>query len=620
MAGINVVRPGEAIDSRMAIGGAFSNTGEAWDGEINAVVVYDRNLTAGELDRVESYLALKYGQTLSHDYLRSDGTQIYSVGSFGNAVAGLVNDAGSALDQRIARSVSLVADPALAPVLTVSTDTDFTAANSTHAASLSDGQSLVWGHDGGSAATARAATIGGTAYEVLSRTWKYQDSGDVDPVNLRFDLTGQGLEIGNTVPQLVVSTDAVIGNADDRLIAGTASGDIVTFDAASLDPDTVGYFSVALQQAPTVTLSGQGSIGELGATSRDLTAALSYASNLAVDVTLGLGAAGDTATGPGVGADVAISATALTIAAGSLSADTTVTAIDDTLFESTETLTVEVAGLVNATEGSSDGAGVERETISIVDNDTRFLDLTATTQGAEGNAPGSATDVVFTASLLDAAGAPAVNTSGQNITISFFDVGTGSATSGVDYDAIPPITTQIVIPAGSLSGSYTVTVVEDALFEPTETIDAAISLPNLLNVQVRDGTATASITDDDPLVARLTATTAGDESPAGAPTAIVYTVSLEDTAGNPASNTLGAPIGFDIADLGTGTAGCERLRRGGRRLAHRDCERREQWHVQRGGKRGRCAGAGRDGRARHQQPELGFGDDRHGECARHHRR
>src|SRR6185369_8045390 len=71
----------------------------------------------------------------------------------------------------------------------------------------------------------------------------------------------------------------------------------------------------------------------------------------------------------------------------------------------------------------------------------------------------------------------------------------GTATNVSDYTRS---STQIVIPAGSLTGTVTLTAVQDTLDETDETIIVDISV-------VTNGTAsaplqgTATITDDDPL-------------------------------------------------------------------------------------------------------------------------
>ncbi len=60
------------------IGVGATVTSQFWNGSMGEVIVYNRELTAPELLRVNSYLAIKYGitlnQTVATDYIASDGT------------------------------------------------------------------------------------------------------------------------------------------------------------------------------------------------------------------------------------------------------------------------------------------------------------------------------------------------------------------------------------------------------------------------------------------------------------------------------------------------------------------------------------------------------------------
>lgn len=85
------------------------------------------------------------------------------------------------------------------------------------------------------------------------------------------------------------------------------------------------------------------------------------------------------------------------------------------------------------------------------------------------------------------------NNTGSDITFDLADTGTGSATSGEDYTAIPA-GAQIRVAEGSETGSLTVQVSEDTSVERTRTVVAVISNPS--NSEVTIDTATAEIADD----------------------------------------------------------------------------------------------------------------------------
>jgi hypothetical protein len=82
--------------------GAY-NGGNYLDGKIAEAIVYDRALTDNEIDKIESYLAIKYGFTIdntaggtSGDYTSSDGTVLWDAdqnsGTYHNDILGLGKD------------------------------------------------------------------------------------------------------------------------------------------------------------------------------------------------------------------------------------------------------------------------------------------------------------------------------------------------------------------------------------------------------------------------------------------------------------------------------------------------------------------------------------------------
>ena len=112
--------------------------------------------------------------------------------------------------------------------------------------------------------------------------------------------------------------------------------------------------------------------------------------------------------------------------------------------------------------------------------------LSVTTHGSETGP----VNIVYTVSLLN------TNNSGSNITFDLTDAGTGTATSGSDYAAIPG-GQQITVANGSQTGTYTLVVNDDAFEEGTETVTLNISNPSPPTISIGTPSATANITDDD---------------------------------------------------------------------------------------------------------------------------
>jgi len=157
---------------------------ENYEGNLGELIVYSSALSTTGKQKVQSYLALKYGITLNNGataYLAASGSSVWDVDpTYNSDVFGIANDVLQVLDQQISKSVNTGA------ILTLSTDTDFTSANGTHA-SLTDGQYLVIGNNG-DAVSLQATEIDVVVYpQRTAREWKVQNTSAIGAVNLKFD-------------------------------------------------------------------------------------------------------------------------------------------------------------------------------------------------------------------------------------------------------------------------------------------------------------------------------------------------------------------------------------------------------------------------------------------------
>jgi hypothetical protein len=209
--------------------------------------------------------------------------------------------------------------------------------------------------------------------------------------------------------------------------------------------------------------------GNTGSANMQFTVSLSAVSGQ--DVTFDVDTTNGTAT---AGEDyTAVSTNGVTITAGNLSTIVNVPILTDTLDENNETFTVTLSNLDGATAGTLTATG------TINDDDARptiSIDNASLTEQV-GNMP-------FTVSLS--------TVSGRDVT---FDVDTanGTATAGEDYTAVS--TNGVTITAGNLSTTVNVPILEDSEVEGNETF--TVTLSNLGSVDLGDGTATGTITDDD---------------------------------------------------------------------------------------------------------------------------
>ena len=192
----------------------------AFDGDIYEVVVYDQLLSTTERNQVQSYLALKYGIHLSHDYLASNGTTLWDAStnsSYHNDVAGIGRDDATELNHKQTDSGRLTVALGTLAANNVSNSNTFSA----------DLSFLILGHDNGSL-TESSVTISSTSAQILGRTWLAEEINESGTLEVQFDLSS--LSVTGTDANdffLVLDTDSDPTNGYRDLVrAGSFSSDI----------------------------------------------------------------------------------------------------------------------------------------------------------------------------------------------------------------------------------------------------------------------------------------------------------------------------------------------------------------------------------------------------------
>lgn len=175
--------------------GANSGSAEAWDGNISEVIMYDRVVTATERQRINSYLALKYGfsldQTTPQSYLASGSNVMWdkdatNASVYDNGLFGIGRDDASGLSQIKSRGqtetnvIILEADGEgtnIAPAFEDMNNLEF----------------LVIGDDAGGASWSTSGAP--TGYSILDRRWLKQEQGNIGDISLSFDVADPDFDI-----------------------------------------------------------------------------------------------------------------------------------------------------------------------------------------------------------------------------------------------------------------------------------------------------------------------------------------------------------------------------------------------------------------------------------------
>lgn len=220
------------------------------DGYFSEIAVYNANLTTAQRQRIESYLALKYGITLDQttltDYVRSDGTVIYPVttaaySGFTADIAGVGRDNGgtsSGLYQTTSQSQN--------------TNSILSISITNPALTLANNEFLVWGSNNASLSSTNSSDVDGLLIKRrLSRVWRAAEVlGDVGMCQVSFDLSSFSGPINAADLRVLIDTDGTFASLSIPY-TGTLTGSIFT---ANINLTNGNFFTLATTNTTTTPL------------------------------------------------------------------------------------------------------------------------------------------------------------------------------------------------------------------------------------------------------------------------------------------------------------------------------------------------------------------------------
>lgn len=221
------------------------------NGQLNEMMVFENKLTVDEQDRVESYLAIKYGTTFAsgtRDYKNSASATVWNAttnAGYNYNIAGIGRDVTGGLNQKQSRSGN-------AGLQLVVSTAGLQHTNAANTQALTDGQFLIWG-DNGQAKKATVAITGipGVNYRFAS-IWKVQNTNSVGTVRVAWPKQYAALK-------LIQSTDATI-DASDVVTNMTSTTNVIDSGAYAYADVTLAngqYFTIAaFVQAPGGVVGG----------------------------------------------------------------------------------------------------------------------------------------------------------------------------------------------------------------------------------------------------------------------------------------------------------------------------------------------------------------------------
>ncbi|MBX9449320.1 MAG: T9SS type A sorting domain-containing protein [Taibaiella sp.] len=237
-----------AGNAQFASGSVLGAQPEVRNGYIGEVIAFERDLDEDEKQRVRSYVAIKYGITLSHDYIAANDVTVFwdtAVNTeFNNNIAGIARDDQGSLYQRQSNSIN----PGNQVLIST---TGLNNSNAANTGALTNQQFLVWGDNG--LAKAPSVPITGIA-DVNNRfaaIWKVQNTNAVGTVRVAWKAGYANLKLIQSADTIINSSDVVTGMDGTQTINGIeyAYADVTLTDGE--------YFTfAAFVQAPGGVTNG----------------------------------------------------------------------------------------------------------------------------------------------------------------------------------------------------------------------------------------------------------------------------------------------------------------------------------------------------------------------------
>lgn len=238
--------------TNLAIGAISPTPSEAWDGQIAEMIMYSGILTDPERQRIETYLAIKYGvsidQTSATNYFASDGNPVWdgtANATYNQHIAGIGRDDASELDQKQSRSSDGRMSIGLGTIA---------ASNQANGNSFTNDLAyFIWGDNGLDMAylARNVANVPAGVDGRVSRIWRASEvNSDIGNVSIQIDLNGEGypgaLTAGNFV--LLVDSDADFSTGAVTFSASNYAGGVVEFSGINLS--NTEFFTLGINEPP----------------------------------------------------------------------------------------------------------------------------------------------------------------------------------------------------------------------------------------------------------------------------------------------------------------------------------------------------------------------------------
>ncbi len=226
-----------------------------YDGKIAEIIASNSALTSTSHQVVESYLAVKYGITMPHNYYTSSSSEIYNTSTYNKNIIGIGRDDDEELLQKQSHSLDDTTR------IYMSTLAATNPANATTATDYgADRAYVITGNNNGQmcATIASALEMPPSVYSRLEREWKVTKTNFAGAFNMDFKLAACALLFMITPADLILMVDND-GGFNDATVYSSADGLTFTYSGGVITVSGITSSHIANNSTKYITI---GSISE----------------------------------------------------------------------------------------------------------------------------------------------------------------------------------------------------------------------------------------------------------------------------------------------------------------------------------------------------------------------
>lgn len=485
------------------IGRHYNTANNGVKGYISELIIYNTHLNTAQLNIINTYLAAKYSLTIANDKYAYDSNHGHEVAGIGRENAS--NTHTAAMSGGILRISG--------------------------ASALGDLDYLLFGHDNTDVTSTWTSTETPSdklGIQRLSREWRLDETGDVGTVDVTVDVaTLPSLPVDHTLYALMVDSDGDFSSGASVYELTFSSGTEYTVNALTIsDGDHVAIAAIEPLVQHTLSTSSDFEPND-AVVEVELNFITATDRTVDYDTSDGSAAAGSDYT--------SVTGGTATILSGTSSGSYTISITNDVTVEDSEDFEITLS---NPSSGITLGSIVSHSYTIFDDDNSRKIYLDASSSSGDESVTGVSVSISIN------------NIDGVNPTSVDYSVTGGTATGGATDFTLAAGT--VTIAAGGSSGSFNVTINDDALYENNETIIITLSNPvncNLDGVAPLGGTGfivyTYTINDNDssPVIQFTTATSSGSE----AVSSVNFQIDLDAISG------LNSTVSYAVSGTATGS-------------------------------------------------------------------